>query len=379
MSPERAVARVDRGAIRANARVLAHAAGPAELMAVVKADGYGHGATAAALAALEGGARRLAVATAAEAEALRSDGIGAPLLVMGPLAGREIARAIAAHADIVAWTPEACAAAAAAAGHGAGRAARVHLKIDTGMGRLGARQEDVAALVEAADRPGIEVAGIMTHFATADLPAADDGGFFREQCLRFRAAAEALRPRFPGAAVHAANSAATLRAQDGVDARFDLVRCGIALYGCSPYGADPDEHGLRPAMSLVSYVAAVKTVRSMESVGYGRAWRASRGTRVAAVPIGYGDGYSRSLSNRAEVLVGGRRRPVVGTISMDQLTVDLGPDAADRVGDEVVLMGRQGQERITAEELARLRGTINYEVTTGLGTARVRRAHEDGP
>ena len=132
-------------------------------------------------------------------------------------------------------------------------------------------------------------------------------------------------------------------------------------------------------MSLVSYVAAVKTIRSMESVGYGRAWRASRGTRVAAVPIGYGDGYSRALSNRAEVLIGGRRRPVVGTISMDQLTVDLGPDATDRVGDEVVLIGRQGHERITAEELARLRGTINYEVTTALGIARVRRVHEDRP
>ncbi|MDX6647872.1 MAG: alanine racemase [Miltoncostaeaceae bacterium] len=378
MSRERALARVDRGAIRANARLLARAAGRAELMAVVKADGYGHGATAAALAALEGGARRLAVATAAESEALRSDGIGAPLLVMGPLVGREVARAIAAHADIVAWTPQACLA-AAAAGRAAGRPARVHLKLDTGMGRLGARPEDVAALVEAADRPGIEVAGIMTHFATADLPAAADGGFFREQLLRFRAAADALRPRFPGAALHAANSAATLRAEEGLDARLDVVRCGIALYGCSPFGANPDEHGLRPAMSLVSYVAAVKTVRSMESVGYGRAWRASRGTRVAAVPIGYGDGYSRSLSNRAEVLVGGRRRPVVGTISMDQLTVELGPDGVEEVGDEVVLIGRQGDERITVEEIARLRDTINYEVTTGLGTARVRRVHEDGP
>jgi len=376
MSRERALARVDRGAIRENARLLARAAGPAELMAVVKADGYGHGATAAALAALEGGARRLAVATVAEAEALRTDGIGAPLLVMGPLAGREYARAIAAHADIVAWTPEACV--AAAAGRGAGRPVRVHLKLDTGMGRLGARPEDVPALADAADRPGIEVVGLMTHFATADLPAADDAGFFREQLLRFRAAVDALGSRFPGAAVHAANSAATLRARDGGDARFDLVRCGIALYGCSPFGGDPAEHGLRPAMSLVSYVASVKTVRSMESVGYGRAWRAARGTRIAAVPIGYGDGYSRSLSNRADVLVGGRRHPVVGTISMDQLTVDLGPDATDRVGDEVVLMGRQGDERITAEEVAELRGTINYEVTTGIGTARVRRVHEDG-
>jgi alanine racemase len=267
--------------------------------------------------------------------------------------------------------------AAAEVGRAVGRPARVHLKLDTGMGRLGARPEDVAALVEAADRPGIEVAGIMTHFATADVPAELDGGFFGEQFLRFRAAAGALRPRFPGAAVHAANSAATLRAAAGPDARFDLVRCGIALYGCSPFGGDPDEHRLRPAMTLSSYVAAIKTVRSMESVGYGRAWRAARGTRIAAVPIGYGDGYWRAFSNRAQVLIGGRRRPVVGTISMDQLTVDLGPEGSDRVGDEVVLMGRQGGERITAEELAGLRDTINYEVTCSIGTARVRRVHEE--
>jgi alanine racemase len=253
----------------------------------------------------------------------------------------------------------------------------VHLKLDTGMGRLGARPEHVPALLDAAERPGVEVAGIMTHFATADLPAEADGGFFREQYLRFRAAVDGLRGRFPGAAVHAANSAATLRAGDGVDARFDMVRCGIALYGGSPFGVDPAGDGLNPAMTLTSYVAGIKTVRSMESVGYGRSWRAARGTRIAAVPIGYGDGYSRALSTRAEVLIGGRRRPVVGTISMDQLTVDLGPEGAERIGDEVVLLGEQAGERITAEEIAALLGTINYEVTCALGTARVRRVVEE--
>ena len=250
---------------------------------------------------------------------------------------------------------------------------RVHLKLDTGMGRLGARPEDVAALADAAQAADrVEVAGLMTHFATADETEGENAAFMGEQLLRFRAAAGGLRTRFPGAVLHAANSAATFREPA---AAFDMVRCGIALYGCSPFGADPADLDLRPAMSLVSYVAATKTVLSRESVGYGRAWRAARGTRVAVVPVGYADGYSRALSGRADVLAGGRRVPVVGTISMDQLTVDLGPGADDAVGEEVVLLGVQGAERITAEELAVLRGTINYEVICAVG-ARVPRVHE---
>ena len=152
------------------------------------------------------------------------------------------------------------------------------------------------------------------------------------------------------------------------------MRCGIALYGCSPFERDPAEHGLRPALSLVSYLASVKPLRSRESAGYGRTWRAARGTFVAVVPVGYADGYARALSNRGQALVGGRRVPVVGTVSMDQLTVDLGPEPDARVGDEVVLIGAQGQERIRAEEVAALRGTISYEVICAVG-ARVRREH----
>ena len=154
-----------------------------------------------------------------------------------------------------------------------------------------------------------------------------------------------------------------------------MVRCGIALYGCSPFMGDPDAHDLRPAMSLVSYLGSVKTLRSRESVGYGRVWRAARGTRVGLVPVGYADGYARVLTGRAQVLVGGRRVPVVGTISMDQLTVDLGPEGTEGVGDEVVLIGTQGGERITAEEVAAWRGTINYEVTCAVGP-RIPRVHE---
>jgi alanine racemase len=370
MSSRRAVARVDLGAVRHNAALLAHAAGGARLMAVVKADGYGHGAVPCARAALEGGASALAVAAAVEAAELRDAGIRAPILVMGPLCGDEWAAAAAAGAEVTVWTPDAVER-AAAAGAQAGRPARIHLKLDTGMGRLGARPEDVAALADAAAAAPVEVAGLMTHFATADERDGPNGGFMAEQLVRFRAAVAALRPRFPGAVVHAANSAATLR---DPAAAFDMVRCGIALYGCSPFGDDPAAHGLRPAMSLVSYLGSVKTALSRESVGYGRTWRAARGTRIGLVPVGYGDGYARGTSG-GQALVAGRRVPIVGTISMDQLTLDLGPGATERVGEEAVLLGAQGGERITAEELASWRGTISYEVTCAVG-ARVPRAYE---
>jgi alanine racemase len=367
VTPERAVARVDLRAIRRNAATLGRAAGRAELLAVVKAGGYGHGAVPVAHAALEGGATRLGVAAIEEAEELRAAGVGVPVICWGPLMGEEWRRAATAAADVAVWTPEACRSAAEAG------VTRLHLKLDSGMGRLGARPDAVPALAEAASDPRLEVAGLMTHFATADVTGGEEAGFFREQLARFRAMLGPLRERFPEAIVHAANSAATLR--DSA-AAFDLVRCGIALYGCSPFGRDPAEHGLEPALTLASYIASVKPLSGSESVGYGRSWRAARGTLIGAVPIGYGDGYSRAWSNRSRALVRGRSVPVVGTISMDQLTVDLGPDAEDRVGDEVVLIGAQGGERVSAEELAELRGTISYEVTCDIGR-RVHRRYVD--
>jgi alanine racemase len=374
MTARRAEARIDLAAIRHNAATLARTAGAAALMAIVKADGYGHGAVPAARAALDGGAAWLGVATAAEAEELRAAGLEAPILVMGPMIGDEIARAVAARADVTVWTPEVFPALVAGA-EAAGVPVRVHLKLDTGMGRLGARIEDVAALADAAAAHAgpVEVVGLMTHFATADEREGENASFMREQLVRFRSQVGQLRARFPGALAHAANSAATLRAP--ADAGFDMVRCGIALYGCSPFAGDEArDHGLWPAMSLVSYLASVKTIRSRDSVGYGRTYRAARGTRIGVVPVGYGDGYARSLSNRAEVLVGGRRVPVVGTISMDQLTIDLGPEGEERVGEEVVLMGERGDERISADRLAEWRGTIGYEVTCSVG-ARIPRVH----
>jgi alanine racemase len=373
VSASRAEARIDLGAVRHNAATLAAAAGRARLMAVVKAEGYGHGAVAVARAALEGGAGALAVATVGEAEQLRGAGLDGALLIMGPLRDGEWARAAAVDAEVAAWTPSAVERARAAYA-AAGRRPRLHLKLDTGMGRLGARPEDAAALADAAAAAGdgVVVVGLMTHFAAADEPEGANAGFMNEQLVRFRAALGDLRPRFPEAAAHAANSAATLREPR---AAFDMVRCGIALYGCSPFQGDPDAHGLAPVMSLVSYLASVKTLRSRESVGYGRRWHAARGTRIGLVPVGYADGYARGLDGRAEVLVGGRRAPVVGTISMDQLTVDLGPEGTEGVGDEVVLIGAQGDQRILAEDVARWRGTINYEITCAVSgrVARVAR------
>ena len=364
-TPRRAACHVDLAAIRHNAAVLARAAGTARLVAVVKADGYGHGAAACARAALEGGATRLAVATVGELEDLRDAGLDAPVLVMGPLVDDEWARLAAAGGEAAVWTPQAVRA-SAEAGVGA-----IHLKFDTGMGRMGARPEDVDALVEAAAADPARVVGLMTHFASADETDGPNAGFTREQALRFRRITAALAERFPGAIRHAANSAATLR---DPDLAFDAVRCGIALYGCCPFGGDPADHDLRPAMTLTSRLATIKTLRSRDSAGYGRTWRAPRGTRLGVVPLGYADGYLRVLGNRAQVLVAGRRVPVVGTVSMDQITVDLGPESADRVDDPVVVMGAMGDERILAEELAAHAGTINYEITCAV-SPRVPRLH----
>jgi alanine racemase len=369
---ERAVAHVDLSAVEHNCALLKARLGEAELCAVVKADGYGHGAGECARAALAGGATWLAVATANEALQLRDSGIDARLLVMGALTRAELDVALAADADVVAWTGAFVEAAARLAAD-AGRLARIHVKLDTGMGRLGTKDPDEAlALLDRAQHgDGLEPAGFMTHLATADEP---DRQFLDEQLARFGPVAEEARRAHPGIVVHAANSAATLREPA---AHFGMARCGIAIYGLCPFQRDPAEAGLRPALALESYVAAVKPASPGESVGYGRSWAAKRDTRVAVLPIGYGDGYRRGLSNLAEVLIGGQRFPVVGTISMDNITVDVGPESDVRVGDRAILIGAQGDERILAEDLAGKLATINYEVTCGL-SGRVPRVHRAG-
>jgi alanine racemase len=341
---ERALARVDLGAIERNCARL-----PKPLCAVVKGDGYGHGPVAPA--ALAGGATWLAVATAAEARDLREQGIDVPVLVMGALTPEELRIAAAADADVVAWSDAVAEA-----------APRVHVKLDTGMGRLGTKDRDHA--LRLAGRPN--TVGLMTHFATADEP---DDEFFRVQLEAFnRFVHDVGRDDL---LVHAANSAAALR---DPGSHFGMVRCGIAIYGMDPFHEDPAAHGLEPALSLHSWVAAVRRFEPGDSAGYGRRWTAGERSWVATVPVGYGDGWRRALSNDCDVLIGGRRHPLVGTVSMDNVTVALGPDTDVKVGDPVVLIGAQGEERILAEEVARRVGTINYEITTGL-LPRVRREH----
>ncbi len=374
----RALARVNLAAIERNvAQLRAGLVGGAGLCAVVKADGYGHGAAPAARAALAGGARSLAVATADEAASLRSAGIEAGLLVMGALSDEELPVAVRARADVVAWSDRFVGAVAAARERldiGL-EPVRVHVKLDTGMGRLGTRvlgdALQVAERVCAAAGSGLELAGAMTHFASAD----EDPEFTALQLSRFEPFVAALRERRPGIAAHAANSAGTLRFPDS---HLDLVRCGIAVYGCDPMNVDPDAHGLEPAMELTSYVAAVKPAAPGESAGYGRRWVASDDTWLATIPIGYGDGVRRALSNNGEVLVGGRRYPLVGRVSMDNITVEVGTSDAVRCGDRVTLIGADGAERVTAEDLARRIDTINYEITCGVSARVPRTYHRDG-
>lgn len=367
---ERALARVDVGAVERNcARLRELLVAGSELCAVVKADAYGHGLAWCARAALDGGASWLAVATAAEAEELRRHGIAGPVLVMGALTAEDVRVALEADADVVAWREGFVQALAERAVPGA-RAPRVHVKLDTGMGRLGTKDPGearaVADAVAAHDR--LELVGVMTHFATADEPRDDH---FPAQLEGFTAFAHELKEAHPGVLAHAANSAATFR---DPAAHFDMVRCGIAIYGLDPFQSDPAERRLEPALSLESWVARVERFERGESAGYGRSWRADASTLVATVPIGYGDGWRRALSNDCDVIIRGRRHPLAGTVSMDNLTVALGPETDVEPGDQVVLIGAQDGERILAEEVARRLGTINYEVTCGL-SPRVRRVH----
>jgi alanine racemase len=368
-APVRAVAYVNLAAIERNVVRLRRELAPATgLCAVVKADGYGHGAVPAARAALAGGARSLAVAAAGEAAELRAAGIGAPILVMGALSPPELDVALAAHAHVVAWDED-FVGAVAARGGGA-----IHVKLDSGMGRLGTRDAGEATRVAeaAAATGGVTLAGAMTHFATADERG---DAFFGEQLERFDAWARPLRRAHPEIVVHAANSAATLR---DPAAHFDLVRTGVAIYGLDPFGEGPAARDLEPALELRSYVAAVKPMAAGDSAGYGRRFVAASPTHVATLPIGYGDGVRRGLTNNADVLLGGARRPLVGTVSMDNVTVEIGSPATAAAGDAAVLIGAQGDERITAEEVAARLGTINYEVTCGLLPRVPRAYHRDG-
>ncbi|RSN71549.1 MULTISPECIES: alanine racemase [Actinomadura] len=368
-----AEARVGLDAIGHNIGVLRERAGGAEVMAMVKAEAYGHGLVEAARAALAGGAGWLGVAKLAEALRLREAGVQARTLACVLVPGEPFADAVARDIDLTAGSPGLVAEIAAAAGR-AGRPARVHLKADTGMTRGGAAGEDWAALVEAAlkaEADGlVRVAGIMSHLACADEPghpsiARQVAAFTDMVALAERAGA---RPEVR----HLANSAATLTLPE---ARFDLVRPGIATYGLTPVPA-AGTFGLRPAMTLVADAALVKRVPAGSGVSYGHTYVTERETNVAVVPVGYGDGVPRHGSNLLEVLAGGRRRRIAGRVCMDQFVIDLGDDAM-AAGDEIVLFGPGDRGEPTAQEWADALGTISYEIVTRIGS-RVPRAYSGG-
>jgi alanine racemase len=366
---------VNLAAIERNCRrLLGELQGQAGLCAVVKADGYGHGVVRCARAALAAGATCLAVASLDEAREL-SDEIYEHLLVMGPIPAGDLEEAVVLGVDMVIWREELVSWIEELAAE-IGTRARVHVKLDTGMGRFGTRDADEASRVvaAAAASPNVDLVGVMTHFATADER---ENGFFDVQLERFERWARPIKQAHPEVLLHAANSAATLR---DPRAHFDMVRCGIAIYGMDPFGEDPFARKLEPALELSTYVAEVKHCEVGESAGYGRHFIADSDTQLAVLPTGYGDGWRRGLSNNGDVLIDGCRRALVGRVSMDSIVVDLGADpTAERLlREEAVLIGKQGSERITAEEIAARLDTINYEVTCGL-TSRVERwYHHDG-
>ncbi len=358
-TPSRTWAEIDLGAVRHNVRALKRRVGDARLMAVVKADAYGHGAVPVSRAALEAGADALAVVTVEEGADLRRAGVTAPILVFTDLppdrllVAEEYRLAVTAHslasARRIVVRP----------------GLEAHLKVNTGMNRWGVEPREVG---EARKVLGSQLSGVYTHLASAD----SDEGATRRQLSTFDAVLGA-HP-FGGALVHAANSAGILWHPAS---HYDCVRPGVALYGLHPAGdeGDPAGEDLRPAMMLKSYVADVRRLEAGDGVSYGLTFRADSAMFAATVPVGYAEGYRRALSGRAHALVRGERRPLLGRVTMDACV--FGVDGTVEVGDEVVLLGGQAGGRVTAEELGAWAGTINYEVTTGVNPRRVERSYED--
>jgi alanine racemase len=363
-------AEIDLGAVRHNVSTLRSLLNPGtRLMAVVKADGYGHGGLEVARAAVEAGADRLGVATVDEGLRLRSGGISVPVQLLseapptaaGLLVERGITPALFSHAFARAYSD---------AASSQGRTAPFHLKIETGMNRIGVRAEDSAEFVESLrGLPGLSLEGVFTHFATADVPGDWE---FDHQLERFTAAVEELRNRGidPGI-VHAANSPATILHPE---AHFDMVRCGIAIYGLHPADVTHGVIDLEPAMTVKARVTRVARLAMGEGVSYGFTWHAAAPATVATVPIGYADGVHRSLSNQMRVLIGGRPCRQVGRVCMDQLMVEVPRGLDVSVGDEAVIVGRQGDETVTIEQQAQMAGTVDYEIACGYG-ARLARVH----
>jgi alanine racemase len=370
-------AEVDLAAIEHNLRELRRITRPsASLMAVVKANAYGHGSVAVARAALQSGADFLGVARIDEALALRAAGLAAPILVLGYTPPERAAELLANDLTQTVFSPEAARLLSATAVQ-KGRTLRVHLKVDTGMGRIGLPagpqallQNAVAAALEIAPLPGLEIEGVFTHFASAD---STDKSFTHQQIDRFMDLLDLLRQNGLEIPIrHAANSAAII---DLPETHLDMVRAGIALYGLYPSDeVAKDRIRLIPAMTLKARVVQVKSVPAGFSVSYGMTFRTERPTIIATIPVGYADGYSRALSSRGRMLIREKAAPIAGRVCMDMTMVDAGEIPEVAVGDEVVIFGRQGAARLGAEEVADILGTISYEVVSAL-TARVPRVY----
>jgi alanine racemase len=366
-------AEIDLAAITHNARVLSRLVRPAQLCAVVKAHGYGHGAPAAARAALAGGAVGLAVALVDEGVELRQQAVHGPILLLSECEAEAVDTAMAFGLTPTVYTAGGIALFAQAA-RMLGQRTSVHIKVDTGMHRVGAAPADVPALLQAIqDDPLLRFEGLWTHFPVADGESAEDRAFTVRQLETFDGVvADLARRDVHPEVLHAANTAGAIAFPA---ARYGMVRCGIGLYGYLPgpavaaafamaSGGEP----LRPALSLRALVVAVRTLAEGERPSYGRLRALPQQSVVATVPIGYADGVPRALfSKGASVLIGGRRRPLAGMVTMDQIMVDCEDDTSVKPGDEVVLLGRQGEEEITADEWAELLGTISYEVLCGIG------------
>lgn len=360
----RAWADVSLDAIATNVSMLRELCGTSEVCAVVKADGYGHGAVAVAKAAVGAGAGWLAVAQVAEATALRTAGVTAPILLLSEPRADDLYEALSTRAAVTVYTADLIRQLGDAARTVRADHVPVHLKVDTGMHRVGAAPSDLVSLAQqVAEDPRLSLDAVWTHCAVADEP---DNPFTARQLECFDDAVAAVEVSgIPVPMRHAANSAAAIVHPAS---RYDLVRCGIAVYGIAPAPELVGRVSLAPAVRLATEVAFVKPVAAGEGVSYGLRHRVERDTVVATLPIGYADGVFRSLGTEGqEVLIGGRRHRMVGVVTMDQVMVDVGPGSGVRPGDEVVLLGGQGEERISPEEWAARLGTIAYEVVCALG------------
>ncbi|HPB31252.1 MAG TPA: alanine racemase [Candidatus Sumerlaeota bacterium] len=365
------IASISLAAVRHNIQAIAKAVGPAAVMAVVKADAYGHGMIPVARAALSAGAAWLGVATVDEALALRDEGFTCPILLLGPsfpddaphLASRDISVAVGSL-DV--------ARSLSAAAEKAGRTARLHIKADTGMGRFGFWWEDLITMLPMlAALPAVRLEGCFTHFAASD---AADETYTKLQLSRFRLlVSAAVEKGIHFDLIHSANSGAILQHPQ---TWYDLVRAGVMMYGMMPDPETRPSISLEPVMTLATRLIEVRQHPPGRCLSYGCTFRTDRPSVIGIIPIGYGDGYSRRMSNRGAVIIRGRRAPVVGRVCMDQVLVDLTDIPGACVGDPVLLWGKRGQDCLPVEEVARWMETITYEVTCALGR-RVPRKYED--